>query len=145
MWRPPILLILLLLVLVALGMLYALAAAARFVSDLAARHTSPLWFMGRPELWTAAGALVAIIGFPFANRFRRPTRFRSGVLAIAVGLIAFWPLQGLVGLYEFPYWEYAAFVHGVAAFVSLCLVSGGLEAIRRSSDTPEQDTWEFLN
>jgi hypothetical protein len=91
-------------------------------------------------------AVVALaFGIPLAKRFRRPARFRAGLIAVALALATFWPLQYVAGRVEVRFWEYKVFLHGLAFFISACLLSGGLEAMRRASNTPKDDSWEFLN
>jgi hypothetical protein len=67
-----------------------------------------------------------------------------GVVLVAVAFATLWPLQFLAASFDLPFWEYNAFLHGLALFISLCLLSGGLETMRRASNTPAADSWEFL-
>jgi hypothetical protein len=89
--------------------------------------------------------VVLVIGLRLAPRFRRPDRFRTGVGLIALALATFWPFQYAVSRFDLPFWEYEAFLHGIAFFVSACLFTGGFESIRRATNTPRDDSWEFLN
>ena len=91
------------------------------------------------------GVLTLAIGLPRARRFRRPARFRGGVIALALAFITFWPLQFLAARFELPYAEWSVALHLLSGFISICLLTGGLEAIRMASNTPEADSWEFLN
>jgi len=89
--------------------------------------------------------VVLVIGLRLAPRFRRPDRFRTGVGLLALALATFWPLQYLASRVDLPFWEYKAFLHGIAFLVSACLFTGGFESIRRALNTPRDDSWEFLN
>lgn len=99
----------------------------------------------RPEVPPVVAVVVLAVGLPLAPRYRRPTRFRRGVIAIALALATFWPLQYLAASLELGYEEYQMFLRGVGLFISVCLLTGGIETIRRASNTPEADSWEFLN
>ena len=98
-----------------------------------------------PEVPLVVGAVILVVALPRARRYRRPARFRAGVIAIAVALITFWPLQHLIASLDLGYREYNIFLHGLAVFLSICLVTGGIEGIRRASNSPHDDSWEFLN
>ncbi len=88
-------------------------------------------------------AAVLVIALPLARRFRRPERFRTGAVLLAIAFATFWPLQYLAASFDQPFWEYEAILHGLAFFISICLLSGGLETMRRASNTPRDDSWEF--
>jgi hypothetical protein len=88
-------------------------------------------------------AVILAIGLPLARRFRRPERFRAGVVLVALAFATFWPLQYLAASFDLPFPEYEAILHGLAFFISVCLLSGGLETMRRASNTPHDDSWEF--
>ena len=88
-------------------------------------------------------AVILAIGLPLVRRFRRPERFRTGIVLTALAFATFWPLQYLAGSFDLPFWEYKAILHGLAFFTSVCLLSGGLETMRRASNTPHDDSWEF--
>jgi drug/metabolite transporter (DMT)-like permease len=91
------------------------------------------------------GLLILAIGLPRARRFRRPARSRGGVLALAAAFSTFWPLQFLAARIELPFPEWSVAVHLLSGFISICLLTGGLEAIRMANNTTEGDSWEFLN
>jgi hypothetical protein len=130
-----------------LGILYVALAGLERASALFTRYVvSPnLAVILQPEVLTVLGVVVCVVGIRFAGRFRRPSRFRGGIIAVALALVTFWPLQYLAAGVDLPYREYSVFLHGLAFFLSLCLLSGGLEAIRRANNTPEADSWEFLD
>ena len=90
------------------------------------------------------GLLTLAIGLPCAPRFHRPARFRGGVIALALAFSTFWPLQFLAARFELPFPEWSVALHLLSGFISICLLTGGLEAIRMASNTPEADSWEFL-
>jgi hypothetical protein len=128
-------------------------AQAEVAMVTAINHLDTLFFLfrGVPAVplrlqWAIPPVLaVAIlaIGLPLARRFRRPGRFRTGVVVLALAFATFWPLQYLAASFDLPFWEYEAVLHGLAFFISLCLFSGGLETMRRASNTPQDDSWEF--
>jgi hypothetical protein len=99
----------------------------------------------RPEGPLAVAALIVVVARPLARRYRRPARFRAGIIAIALALATFWPLQYLAANLELGYREYNMFLHGLAFFISICLLTGGIEGIRRASNSPEDDSWEWLD
>ena len=97
--------------------------------------------------WTAPilAAAVIFIALPFAPRFLRPRRYRRGVIAIALALATFWPLQWAATKVQIGgFWEWTMLAHLVGMFISICLLTGGLEAIRRANNTPRDESWEFL-
>lgn len=89
-------------------------------------------------------AAVLVFGLRLARRFRRPARFRAGVITIALAVVTFWPLQLVAAGVELGYREYNVFLHGLAFFISVCLFTGGIEAMRRASNTPQADLWSSL-
>ena len=139
--------------LVALAMTLGVVAGVIYAVVTAISHLDVLFFLFRgvpavppPFQWAIPpGLAVAIlaIGLPLARRFRRPERFRTGVVLVAVAFATFWPLQYLAASFDLPFSEYEAVLHGLALFTSVCLLSGGLETMRRASNTPHDDSWEF--
>ena len=97
----------------------------------------------RPQGAALLGVLALVAGLPFAKRFRRPSRFKTGVVLVALALGTFWPLQYLASRFAFPFWEWKAALHILAVFLSITLLSAGLEAMRRANNTAEDDSWEF--
>lgn len=130
---------------VVLGVIYGAVTAIN--------HLDRLFFLfrGVPAVplrfhWAIPQVLAAAtlaIGLPLVRRFRRPERFRTGVVLTALAFATFWPLQYLAGRFDLPFWEYEALLHGLALLISVCLLSGGLETMRRASNTPHDDSWEF--
>lgn len=130
---------------VVVGVIYALVTATN--------HLDLLFFLFRglpavpPRFQWAIPPVLAVailaIGLPLARRFRRPERFRMGVVLVALAFVTFWPLQYLAASFDLPFWEYKAVLHGLAFFLSLCVLSGGLETMRRAGNAPHDDSWEF--
>jgi len=141
----PVLLALVMTIVVVLGVIYGAVTLTSHLDRLS------FLFRGVPAVplrfqWAIPQVLAATIlaiGFPLARRFRRPQRFRTGVVLLALAFATFWPLQFLAASFDLPFWEYEAVLHGLAFFISVCLLSGGLETMRRASNTPHDDSWEF--
>jgi hypothetical protein len=98
----------------------------------------------RPETSLLLALPILVVGLRLARRFRQPARFRAGVIAMALAVATFWPLQFVAGSLQLGYQEYNMFLHGLAFFISACVFTGGFEAIRRANNTPQADSWEFL-
>jgi hypothetical protein len=121
--------------------------AVLFLAGVAAAMMilAPLGGLFRADVLGAFGGALLVAGLPLARRFGRPDRFRVGVVALALAFATFWPLQYVAASIKLlPNWEWNAAMHVAAFLVSGCLLSGGLESIRRASNTPEDDAWEFL-
>lgn len=99
----------------------------------------------RPEGPLAAAALIVVVTLPLARRYRRPARFRAGVITVALALATFWPLQYLAASLQLGFREYNMLLHGLMFFISICLLTGGIQGIRRASNSPKDDSWEWLN
>jgi hypothetical protein len=98
----------------------------------------------RPETALLLAVAILVFGLRLARRFRQPARFRAGVITMALAVATFWPLQFVAGSLQLGHKEYNMFLHGLAFFISACLFTGGLEAMRRAHNTPQADSWEFL-
>jgi hypothetical protein len=130
---------------VVLGVIYGLVTAISHLDMLVFLFRGVPAVPGRFQ-WAIPPVLAAAIlaiGLPLARRFRRPERFRTGVVLVALGVATFWPMQYLAASFDLPFWEYEAVLHGLAFFISMCLLSGGLETMRRASNTAHDDSWEF--
>lgn len=102
-----------------------------------------------PLLLTLEGSLIVaagiiVLGLPLAKRFRRPERFRHGVLVLALAPATLWPLQYLAGSVDLGFWEFTALLRVAGFLISATLLAAGLETMRRATNTPEDDSWEFL-
>jgi hypothetical protein len=102
-----------------------------------------------PLLLTLEGSLIVaagiiVLGLPLAKRFRRPERFRHGVLVLALAPATLWPLQYLAGSVDLGFREFTALLRVAGFFISATLFAAGLETMRRATNTPEDDSWEFL-
>lgn len=94
----------------------------------------------------ALAVAVLAAGLPFAKRFGRPDRFRTGILLLSMTIGTFWPLQVVAASFDLPdvFRDIRWIPHAVALFISGCLLSAGFECIRRATNTPEDDSWEFM-
>ena len=87
--------------------------------------------------------VVILIGIPLSNRFRRPARVRAGIALIALALITFFPMQYFAASRTMPFPEFKTALHFGALFISLTLFAAGLETMRRSRNTREDDSSEI--
>jgi hypothetical protein len=86
-----------------------------------------------------------------AKRRRRHQHLPAGKAVRAIQLLRelrrcllFWPLQFVAGSILLGHQAHDMFLHGLAFFISACLFTGGLEAMRRANHTPQADSWEYL-
>lgn len=152
--RPPIYFILLILLGVVTAALVLVVAVVDGVverSVSAVVHRVAPWplepfapLLLSPGFLAVVGAAILLWGLPRTQRYRRPGRFRAGVIALALALITFWPLQFLASRLPVSFAEFKTALHILAGFMSICLLTGGLESIRMSNNTPRGDAWEFL-
>ena len=147
---PTLVLLLALSVAIAGALIYGMSFLGLRVLERLQPVFDPIVAWLAPPLVTPAGLgilglLILAIGLPRARRFRRPARFRGGIVALAAAFGTFWPLQFLAARVELPFPEWSVAFHLLCGFISICLLTGGLEAIRMANNTPEGDSWEFLN
>jgi hypothetical protein len=98
-----------------------------------------------PVALALIGLAILVMGLPRAPKFRRPGRLRGGVIALALAFITFWPLQFIASRVEVSFSEFRMALHLLAGFVSICLLTAGIESIRMANNMPRDDSWEFLN
>jgi hypothetical protein len=151
--RPPgpaiALLFLVVLIAVTVGVIYGMTslglAALEGLWPLLAGVTAPLLpLLLSPVALALLGLAILVVRLPRAPKFRRPSRYRAGVIAFALAFITFWPLQFLASRVPVSFNEFSTALHLLAAFVSICLLTGGIEAIRIANNTARDDSWEFL-
>jgi hypothetical protein len=53
-------------------------------------------------------------------------------------------LQYLAGSVDLGFREFTALLRVAGFFISATLFAAGLETMRRATNTPEDDSWEFL-
>jgi len=82
-----------------------------------------------------------LVRSPDASAARRVLQL--AVVLVAIALATFWPLQDVAGRLNFQFWDWETALHGAVGFLSMCLLSGGLEMMRRANNTPVDDSWEF--
>jgi amino acid transporter len=135
---------------VAVALIYGMS----FLGLLVLRGIQPLLDAVTPRFWVvllspmglvAVGLLIIVVGLPRTRRVRRPARWRAGVIALGLAFSTFWPLQFLAARIDVSFPEFRTALHLLAGFVSICLLTGGLELIRMANNTGEDDSWEFLN
>lgn len=98
-----------------------------------------------PVALSALAAAVLRFGWPRATGWRRPTLFRSGLVLIAAGLTGLWvPPVCLSAAMSGWGAEPRGLVYLLTAFAAFGLIGGGLDAIRRSNNTPADDFWDSL-
>ena len=133
-------------VIVGLAVVVVVLAAAGQLAGWVLRPVSwaLLVLLFRPETALLLAVAILVLGLRLARRFRQPARFRAGVITMALAIATFWPLQFVAGSLQLGHQEYNMFLHGLAFFISACVFTGGIEAMRRANNTPQADSWEFL-
>ena len=87
--------------------------------------------------------VLLVFGLPEAHTFRRPERFRIGIIMTAIGLVCFLLLPACV-LFFVENENFRMLLVLLALFVSVCVLTGGMGFIRTADNTPRDDSWEFL-
>ena len=95
-----------------------------------------------PYLLPAVLSLLALavlrLGLPRAPRYRRPGRWRVGVVLTAVGLVAVWLLPALVlKIVDNPDLDGILLVLAVA--LGMSVLGGGLQAMSKADNTARDD------
>jgi hypothetical protein len=96
-----------------------------------------------PMVLTMLAVAVLWVGLPRAPRYRRPGRWRAGIIMTALGLISLWllpagvfvfggntPIDGLLFI--------LAMVFGAG------VLGGGLQALSKANNTPSDDQWDSI-
>ena len=98
-----------------------------------------------PVVLSVLAIAVLRFGWPWANRFRNPSRFRFGLVLIAAGLVGLWLLPA--GLYVAGGridTQLKGYLYLLAMVAAAGVVGGGAETIRRANNTPNDDFWDSL-
>jgi hypothetical protein len=128
------------------GMSFLGLAVLEGLEPVLDRVTAPLGpLLLSPVALALLGLAILVVGLPRAPKFRRPGRLRGGVIALALAFITFWPLQFVASRIPVSFPEFGMALHLLAGFISICLLTGGLESMRMANNTPRDDSWEFLN
>ena len=91
-----------------------------------------------PAVLTLLAAAVLVVGLRQARRFRRPGRFRAGVIATAFGLVCVWALPAAV-LIAMDRQDYEMLLLIAALFVAASLLGAGINAMSRANNTPRDE------
>jgi hypothetical protein len=92
---------------------------------------------------------LAVVGFglPRAPKCRQPERWRSGVVATAVGLVLLWvlPLTAMAaGAKGLVPRELGVVLVIAALVVAVSLIGGGMDAMAKANNTPKDDSWDIF-
>jgi hypothetical protein len=91
-----------------------------------------------PVLLTVLALMVLRFGLPRARRYRRPGRWRAGVIATAVGLVGVWLLP-LGVLMAVDNQELDGLLFILAVVCGMSVLGGGLQALSTANNTPSDD------
>lgn len=130
--RPPIHVILVVLLLVVATILVIVIKVfdglLERVQPIVSRLMQPFApLLLSPSFLAAAGVVILVWGLQRALKYRRQGRFRGGIISLALAFITFWPLQFIAARVEVGFAEYRTALHALAAFLSVCLLTGGLK------------------
>ena len=96
-----------------------------------------------PFALSALALAILCIGLPFARRFRRPRRYIIGIVLIALSLLSFWPLQGII-FAAVEQWEARWMLQILAVVFSVSLLGGGLGAVSKANNSARDDFYDNL-
>lgn len=103
----------------------------------------PSIFYAVPFFLSLGAAAIVKVGWPRAERYRNPRRFRAGLITLASGLVALWLLPVCVAL-TVETMELRGILYMLSLVVAGALANGGVEDMRRANQTPTQNSWEKL-
>ena len=96
-----------------------------------------------PVVLTVLALIVLWLGLPRAHRYRRPGRWRAGVMMTALGLVGVWLLPaGVLIVVDNTELEGLLFI--LAVFCGMGVLGGGIEALRTANNTPSGDQWDSI-
>jgi len=100
-----------------------------------------------PYLLPAVLSLLALavlrLGLPPAPRYRRPGRWRVGVVMTAVGLVAVWLLPAIV-LMIVENQDLDGILLVLAVALGMGVLGGGLQAMSKANNTASDDQWDGI-
>jgi hypothetical protein len=117
----------------------------RFADLVMAYVVQPLTRGFFPVTFSSAGLLLILVGLTFARRFRRPGRFRAGMIAMGAALLALSPHTWafIPVRTQLPQeLEFIVIVVGLALLVTV--FGAGLSAVFQANNTPEGDFWDSI-
>jgi hypothetical protein len=88
---------------------------------------------------------IAILWFalPYAGKFRQPSRYRTGVVLIALGCTLLWVVPVCVHL-AIDDVQLRNFLMMVTLVIPLGMIGGGANTIGKANNTPNDDTWDNI-
>lgn len=98
-----------------------------------------------PVILSALALAVLRLGWPRAQKHRRPSRYRIGLVLVAAGMVGLWLFPA--GLYAARGWldtQLLGILYLLAMVAALGLASGGAETILRANNTANDDFWDSL-
>lgn len=96
-----------------------------------------------PVVLTVLALVVLRFGLPRAHRYRRPGRWRAGVIMTALGLVGVW----LLPMSVFMFVDNTEMDGLLFIFALVCgagVLGGGIEALRTANNTPNDDQWDSI-
>ena len=96
-----------------------------------------------PIALTVLAVTVLCGGLPRAPLYRRPRRWRTGVVMTAIGLIALWLLPAGVFLFVADT-RLTGLLFILALACGAGVLGGGLQALSKADNTPSDDRWDGI-
>ncbi len=96
-----------------------------------------------PAWLTVLALLVLRLGWSRPSKYRNPSRYRTGVVMLAAGLICLWLVPVCLYLLTDGWQSELRWLVILLGFgLPMGLIGGGGEAIRKANNTPSEDFWE---
>lgn len=96
-----------------------------------------------PVVLTVLALVVLWFGLPRASRYRRPGRWRAGVIMTALGLVDVWLLPAGVLMFV-DNTEIDGLLFILALVCGAGVLGGGLQALSKADNTPNDDHWDSI-
>jgi hypothetical protein len=96
-----------------------------------------------PIVLTMFAVAVLWVGLPRAPRYRRPGRWRAGIIMTSLGLIGLWLLPAGVFIFV-GNTQIDGLLFILALVCAAGVLGGGLQALSRANNTPTDDQWDSI-